>query len=180
MKPLPPLLLVASLMSAASPSIAQDWEAFKSGTRAEVEAAVALLPKETGLETRGPGFATPLQIAAGSNPHPEVVLLLIESGAELEVDSDLGGLTPLMRALDNANPEVVLVLLKAGAGLEARDNHSRTPLMRAAIYNNANPDVISMLLKAGADLEARDTEAWTPLMRAVIFNANPEVISVLL
>ena len=110
---------------------------------------------------------------ATSNPNPEILQLLIDSGASIENkdykelkafkpldysiinDSDeLKYITPLALASQDGTPEVCEILIKAGARLEARDKEGRTPLMLATL--NHNPEVFRLLLKYGADINALD------------------------
>jgi ankyrin repeat protein len=57
--------------------------------------------------------------------------------------------------------DIVRVLLDYGADVNGRDNHSRTPLMWAALKGHG--DIARILIKAGADLFATDKfgySAW--------------------
>ena len=99
-----------------------------------------------------------LHIAAHSNPHPEVIKIFIEAGAD--VNDDTTGQTVLISALNNSNPEVAVTLIEAGADVNARTwTHQgryigRTVLMEAArVYNSER--MISILLDHGADPNVR-------------------------
>jgi ankyrin repeat protein len=72
-------------------------EVFESGTVEQVKAEIRKLPEETGLETLQPSGlgVTPLHLASGSNPNPDVIAALIQAGANIEFRDNLGR-TPLM------------------------------------------------------------------------------------
>jgi len=57
--------------------------------------------------------------------YPEVVKILLEHGAEVDVRSD-DGRTPLMLAASKGNQDLVAILLKAGADASLTDNHGET------------------------------------------------------
>lgn len=73
------------------------------------------------------GF-TPLMWAAGFNPNPEMIAVLLKAGARINARA-AGGMTPLMWAVArNRNPDVVTALLDAGADAKAKDGQGRTAL----------------------------------------------------
>ena len=64
--------------------------------------------------------------AAGLNPNPEVITVLLQAGAHINARA-AGGMTPLMwAAARNKNPEVIAALLDAGADTKAKDSQGRT------------------------------------------------------
>lgn len=151
--------------------------------------------------------ATPLHFAAGFGQDPEVIKMLIDSGAEISEQAWLdlavllepeshgtnsdsfstsglfheSGTTPLHWAAGiNKNPDVTMALLDAGADFSAKDYWERTPLHYAAAYNTSH-DVIIALLDAGADLNAHDKDGgMTPLHMAAGYNTNPHAVITLL
>ena len=62
--------------------------------------------------------------------------------------------------------DVVLILLEHGADPNIRDDHGKTPLMRAASKGQTN--IIQGLLARGADINAVDQDGMTSLMFAVM------------
>ena len=106
--------------------------------------------------------------------NPDVILALLDAGANLNARNKYGG-TPLHEAaLGAQNPAVLTALVNAGADLNARDNNRGTPLHDAAATTRT-PTVIPALAAAGADLNARNDHGNTPLHEAV-HNENPDVI----
>ena len=116
---------------------------------------------------------TPLHAAASSGAQPDILITLIEQGAEVNCHNRQTR-TPLHMALSEfhtLNPEVITALLEHGADVGARDQEGRTPLHELASAAAsaprrdgilAQPDcqllhrLVTTLLEAGADPAARD------------------------
>ena len=125
---------------------------------------------------------TPLHLAARSNPDPEVVRVLVEGGADLDVPSGESyrqGNTPLHYAGANPNPDVAAALLDAGADVNALSASGRTPLHEVAA-NASNSAVIELLVAAGGDVNAHDRNGYTPLHSAAWYNPRPEIATTLI
>ena len=80
-------------------------------------------------------------MAASLNGHTEVVELLADNGAELDLKND-DGATALIFASRHGNAEIVKLLLEKGANPELKDNEGKTALDYAY-----SPEVRSLLLK---------------------------------
>lgn len=107
---------------------------------------------------------------------PDIVELLLNSGADIEA-RDRRGATPLHRAASsNPNLEVTALLLDRGAELEARDDLGMTPLHMAAV-GNTNPAVAGLLLARGADMETPSDVGKAVHLAATSF--NPEILALL-
>ncbi len=101
---------------------------------------------------------------AARNGRVEIMLMLLEGGAEAEA-KDKVGRTALMSAVQSRNPEALKLLVQKGANVNSRDSQDGTALLRAAgMYGNA-PTVVA-LIEAGADINAADRNGQTPLMWA--------------
>ncbi len=101
---------------------------------------------------------------AARNGRVEIMLMLLEGGAEAEA-KDKVGRTALMSAVQSRNPEALRLLVQKGANVNSRDSQDGTALLRAAgMYGNA-PTVVA-LIEAGADVNAADRNGQTPLMWA--------------
>lgn len=105
---------------------------------------------------------TSLHEAVAANSSPDVVLALLEAGAD--VNAQVEGKTPLHMALEAAEPDVVEVLLERGAEVNAGADGGKAPL-RTALWA-ADPDVVEMLLHRGAEANARWSDGATPLHEA--------------
>jgi uncharacterized protein len=83
----------------------------------------------------------------------EIVTLLLENGADINVRDDANGTTPLMNAVMGGHPEVIQVLLKRGAdpNIEVgkdKDGKGITALTYARIRND--PKIILLLEEVSA------------------------------
>ena len=101
---------------------------------------------------------TPLHAASAWN-RPEVVKMLIDAGAELNVQTK-GGLTPLHRTIRMSNSEVAKILIDAGADLNIQEAHGWTPLHWAIEYKEN--EIKQMLIDAGAIIDIKDNRGRKP------------------
>ena len=118
-----------------------------------------------GADPNGPPGVYPLPplfVAAARSPHPAVIRVLVDAGADVAA-REWGDLTPLHEAAgQNTNAGVTAALLDVGADPNARDRDGIAPLHLAAT-DNSNPDVVTFLIEAGADPNTRDPYGNTPL-----------------
>jgi uncharacterized protein len=99
----------------------------------------------------------------------EMARLLIQSGANPNVKTRLGDVTPLQLAATNGSTAIVELLLKAGAAVNAANGNGTTPLMFAAAAGRI--DAIRILLDSGADVNSRDANhGQTAAMFAAALN----------
>ncbi len=152
-----------ALRSGRAGQACDDWgsrDFFRSASPEEVRACL-----QAGADPNGPPGLHPLPplfIAAGATPHPPVIDLLVEAGADVHA-REWGGVTPLHEAAgQNTNPAIVTSLAEAGVDPNAQDGDAVAPLHLAAMFNR-NPDVVVALMEAGADLDVRDPLGNTPL-----------------
>lgn len=152
---------------------------FGTGEAVEVLLEAMIKGKESAINTPDQDNHTPLYHAARWNVrHPDVVQLLLDQGAEVDV-LDKDDYTPLLAAAKwNTNPLAVQAFLDLDARMvEFAGVYGMMPLHYAAA-NNA-PEVVKLLLERGAKVNA-----WSsfgkPLELARQFNQNPEVEELLL
>jgi ankyrin repeat protein len=107
---------------------------------------------------------TPL-IEAAANGHLDVVKLLIENGADVNLKGE-AWYGPLHAAAAKGHIEVVKILLENGADVNIF--HQNKPLHNAAM--NGHIEVAEILLANGADINAKGTDEAAPLHTAVSNN----------
>jgi ankyrin repeat protein len=96
---------------------------------------------------------------------------LLDQGANIEGNDELGGYTPLM---NTSFLPMVELLVKRGANVNAQNKFNYTPLHKA-VFNfvedkrkeNDMKKILSLLLSKGAKPDAQDKNGNTPLMTAV-------------
>ncbi|MBU0755172.1 MAG: ankyrin repeat domain-containing protein, partial [Planctomycetes bacterium] len=130
------------------------------------DSVAALLKRRRDPDDRTHGGDTPLHLAV-KNGHPEIVKLLIDHGADLNV-KDMSDLkeTPLLKAVDVNHKGIVELLLSNGADPNLSASDGASPLHLAAGWGTAArssenkgrglPDLVQLLIDYGADLNARD------------------------
>ena len=131
---------------------------------------------ETIEETPKKGI-TPLEWAARKG-HAEVVKLLLDNKADVNVSRHTDGATPLYVAAWNGHTEVVKVLLynKADANI-SKHTDGATPLHVAA--QNGHTEVVKLLLDNTAEVNASRNTGATPLYVAAQ-NGSAKVVQLLL
>ena len=132
-----------------------------------------------------PAIIWPLPLERG---YPDVVRLLIERGANVNVQDSAYGRTPLMWAANNIYGNLVSLLLDKGADQAAKDKQgqtalSLTPETAANIYIGG-PNILSLLvdwdtLDKQPNLNTPDPSGKTPLMYAALTD-NVEQVHTLL
>ena len=145
--------------------------AARKGNLKEVERQLAL-----GVNVNSRHFFTrdtPL-IEAAYNGHVEIVKLLIDRGADVNLKGE-AWYGPLHAAAMGGHAEVVKLLLDNGADVNIF--HQDKPLHCAA--KNGHIEVAEMLLARGADINAKGMSEQTPLGTAVS-NQQVEMVKFLL
>lgn len=158
-KPIVVAVVLVVLLAASAYAQTDFFALVKSGSPQDVQAAIS---NGADVKARDTTYGwTPLMVAAGFNPNPEVITVLIKAGSDIKAQ-DPYGRTALMAAAGDQSPEMITVLLNAGSEINAHNSSGVTALMAAAGYNQ-NFEVITILLKAGADAKAKDLIGQTAL-----------------
>ena len=74
----------------------------------------------------------------------DIVKMMIDHGAKLEVKDNTYGYTPLMWMIEYNQPEAVKVLLDAGASVDVKDSHDDTPLSKAS--KDGRLEIVKLLM----------------------------------
>ena len=96
----------------------------------------------------------------------EIVRLLVDSGANVNVTEDKG-CVPLHAAAHEGYREIAELLLGSSASLDARNETQQTqhtPLALACVYGK--PDVAHFLIDRVSDINSRDQDGCVPLHAA--------------
>jgi hypothetical protein len=103
---------------------------------------------------------------ASSDGHAEVVYLLLQRNADVDIRDNTDGLkwTPLHFASRDGHAKVVALLLDHGADINAQSTRHSTPLKFASCYGHL--EVVRLLLAHGADVHIRDTDGDSPFQMA--------------
>ncbi|XP_042296832.1 B-cell lymphoma 3 protein isoform X2 [Sceloporus undulatus] len=129
-------------------------------------------PVPLDLEARNFEGLTPLHVAVGTSNH-NVVLTLLEHGADVDAVDIKSGRSPLLHAVENNNMEMVELLLKHGASVNAQSYGGNTALHAAS--GRGFLDMLRLLVRNGADGSLKNYHNDTPLMVA----KNKRVIDIL-
>lgn len=92
---------------------------------------------------------------------------------------DKNGRTALMKAVQAGNDWEIRLLIQSGADVNLRDADGWTALMYAVRYQNSF-ETVNILVKNGAEVQNANTFGLTALHLAACYNANPDVLKLLL
>jgi len=150
------------------------WAALCSGP----EMIRAVIDAGADVNARSKGGGTVLMWAVSSFQSARVCDILIQAGAELEVE-DQAGMTVLHHALGAPSPDTatIEIFLRAGANANHIDNFGLSVLHYATV--SASTRHMEMLLSYGADIDAKDS-ADRCLIDHAIRDRNHGVLAVLL
>ena len=136
------------------------WTAALIGETEEVR---LLLVAGADTEEKGGRSAGSALHSASMNGHDDMILLLLEHGADVSA-RDIYGETPLHRAVCKGHEGVILLLLQHGAEVSSRDNFGDMPLHRAA--RKGLESIILLFIEHGADVFAKNVAGVTPEQHA--------------
>ncbi len=98
-----------------------------------------------------------------------IVRLLINHGADINISNYNYKNTALMYAVEKGHKDIVELLIASGADVNAKNNNCDTALIWAV--QKGYIDIVEMLIAAGADTTAKDEYGYnTALMYAINYN----------
>ncbi|MBN1799180.1 MAG: ankyrin repeat domain-containing protein, partial [Spirochaetales bacterium] len=115
---------------------------------------------------------TALFLASG-NGHTEVVKLLIETGADVNIADTVLESTAIHVAANMGYLEIVGLLIKNGADIDPVDKDGKTPLMLASL--KGFHEIVRLLAEHGANTNHTDVQGYTSIMWAA-FHSHTDTI----
>ncbi|MDV3238966.1 MAG: ankyrin repeat domain-containing protein [Gammaproteobacteria bacterium] len=147
-----------------APALSQDQKdmmtAAWNGQMIEVE---RLLREGVDPDSLGHFGVTALSLAAQNN-QTRVVKLLLDHGADPNLQDTKGGWFPLMWAAYNGNNAVVTMLLGHGADVNLRNAFGETAMIHAAF--EGRDDTVRLLLDRGADYTVKNDRGFDAMKAA--------------
>jgi ankyrin repeat protein len=138
------------------------WSAAKEGDLVCSRKLIQLGADINEYDSRG---GTPLHYASRLG-HDDLVTLLIEHGASVNIGNSRNGVTPLMVATSFFNNNIVKILLENGANPNADDAFNFGGALHMAAHKN-NYQAVEILIRHGALVGTRTSKTLqTPLHRA--------------
>ncbi len=98
--------------------------------------------------------------------HPEIVQLLIDAGADVNL-LDASGLAPIHTCVDYNTPDTVEILLRAGADMYVETAYQENAGILAANCSAGSLKMMKKLLACGYDINHRSTTGKTMLMTSL-------------
>ena len=135
------------------------WTASRHGRTDEVR---QLLAGKVDVEEKGGASECTALHAAASHDHEEVIILLLEHGADASA-SDNKGDAPMHAAASRAffgHTAVLLRLSEHGADPSVKNNEGFTPLHSAVL--RGHEETVLLLLEHGADEQSKAKNGQTP------------------
>ncbi len=120
---------------------------------------------------------SPLNIAATLG-HYDIVKMLIEAGADVNVTIALANTTPLYWAISNKHSETAKLLISKGADVNIEDERGTSPLL-LAVYRNELELVQILIDKKAVINPIKDENCDTPL-HAAAFKGELEMVKLLM
>jgi len=130
-----------------------------SGDKTTLE---ALINNGAKIDQRNSDKETAL-LKALESKHEDIAMLLIEKGADVNVQGKRGENTPLILAAEHGFKNVVEQLFKKGAKIDQRNSSKKTALLKA--LEKKHEDIAMLLIEKGADVHVQgnwreDTPTW--------------------
>lgn len=169
--------LIGGLCAAMLLSAATDTRLADAAQQGDKDAVRSLLRQKADINAAHGDGATALHWSA-YNDDLEMVKILLAAGADPNVTTREGSITPLFMACTNGDAAMIEALIKAGADAKSVKSNGTTALMTAAASGSV--DAVRVLLDHGAEINAKESaREQTALMFAAALNRDA-VIKLLL
>ncbi|XP_050440072.1 fibronectin type 3 and ankyrin repeat domains 1 protein-like [Adelges cooleyi] len=172
-----PIVVTAScVIKNEPPSITQFQQSINQNLPALFREFLDTRPKDINIYNDVGDCALSRACAAG---HADMVLTLIQNGADVNLPNMFMKKTPLMTAAFHGRCDIIRILAHNNADAKMRDINNKTAL-HYAVDGSQNCAVEMLLTKKWSDVNAIDSKGWSPLMRAVIVFSNADLLRTLI
>lgn len=121
-----------------------------------------MLDRNANVNARANFGETPLLMGI---LHHDIAMLVIEHGAEVNIEWTDSGISPLHRAASLGDIELIKKLLEKGANVNKLANLGLTAVQWSTFQSN--PEVVKLLIEHGADIQIKAANGMTALHFAV-------------
>ena len=144
-------------------------------SRARADTIKSLIAQGVDINARNIRGHAPIHLATAKG-NRDVVQLLLENGAEVDVVGTDSGCTSLHYAASLGHVDLCEMLVRYGADTDAQTARLETPLHLAIVKGHC--EVVEILLKYSARLDIRDMNGMTPLQQAENIK-NMEIVTLI-
>jgi len=138
-----------------------------------ISLTVSLAPMTVSAEEEGQAALDGHNfVLAARFGHENVIVNLLNSGADIELKDELGNTALIVAAAENKQ-SILQLLIARGANVNAQSNSGATALMNASMYGNL--EVVNILLQAGSQIDLKRVDGETGLVGAVQYGHFPMV-----
>jgi len=168
----PVYILVLGLSFGSQVTAAPIHDAVSSG---DVDRVYALISPDLEINEKTFGGMTAIQLAVRDD-NLEIMKVLIDNGADVNVGVTRLKITPLQIAARRGNVEMANLLIASGAKVNQPD-HEGASALHFAVRSGKN-DIAELLISNGAEVNSKDNEEYTPLHNAA-WNGHLETVELL-
>lgn len=118
------------------------------------------------LNKRSDFGETPFIYAIIFNSNPNLISVLIDLGADVNVCDDTGDSPLMYAAYYNTNPDIVSLLIESGADVNHKNSSGET-VLHHSLQNENCLAIIKALVRGGADLNVLNNQGFSPLVYAL-------------
>ncbi|CAL4080805.1 unnamed protein product, partial [Meganyctiphanes norvegica] len=153
----------------------QGYDLIGAVREGNIEKVQEIIPK-VDLNFQGPPDDNTAVHEAVIHNRPDILALLMEKGADVEIWNKIGN-SVLHKAAIHNQVDMAKVLISHGASAILLNDRGNAPLHEAAIENNA--EMVTYLIEHGAPIDEFNYNKDTPILKAVRFQ-SAEVVKILL
>lgn len=125
-----------------------------------------LLEKGADIDCQDREGFTPLMIAIRDSKDKDIIRLLIENSADINIQSRTNQMTPLLCAIERgSDSDIIQLLIEGGADINVKDNTGKTALEKSFSMNHH--EIAKILMENGADTSSVGFGGTTPEERWV-------------